>query len=99
MCHERTKHMDCYFIRERIQENFISTSYVKTWEQLADIFLKALNGAWVNYLCNKMDIINIYALDLGGALPNIEYIPLYSRLIIDEIHKNHKRDLSDISHL
>ena len=44
--HERTKHIevDCHFIREKIQENLISTSYVKTGEQLGDLFTKALNG-------------------------------------------------------
>ncbi|KAL6315575.1 hypothetical protein AAG906_000880 [Vitis piasezkii] len=44
--HERTKHIevDCHFIREKIEENLISTGYVKTGEQLGDIFTKALNG-------------------------------------------------------
>ncbi|KAK3028106.1 hypothetical protein RJ639_039800 [Escallonia herrerae] len=44
--HERTKHIevDCHFIREKIQENLISTSYVKTGEQLGDILTKSLNG-------------------------------------------------------
>ncbi|KAL6315094.1 hypothetical protein AAG906_030951 [Vitis piasezkii] len=62
--HERTKHIevDCHFIREKIQENLISTSYVKTGEQLGDIFTKALNGTRVEYFCNKLGMINIYAL-------------------------------------
>jgi len=36
--HEKTKHIevDCHFIREKIQENMISTGYVKRGEQLAD---------------------------------------------------------------
>ena len=61
--HERTKHIevDCHFIREKIQENLISTSYVKTGEQLGDIFTKALNGTRVEYFCNKLGMINIYA--------------------------------------
>ena len=61
--HERTKHIEvnCHFIREKIEENLISTSYVKTGEQLRDIFTKALNGTRVEYFCNMLGMINIYA--------------------------------------
>ena len=62
--HERTKHIEinCHFVREKIQLCLISTGYVKTGEQLNDIFTKALNGDQVSYLCNKLGMINIYAL-------------------------------------
>ena len=61
--HERTKHIeiDYHFVREKIQLDLISTGYVKTGEQLGDIFTKALNGDRVSNLRNKLGMINIYA--------------------------------------
>ena len=61
--HERTRHIeiDCYFVHEKIQLGLLSIGYVKTGEQLGDIFIKALSGDRVSYLCNKLGMINIYA--------------------------------------
>lgn len=43
--HERTKHreVDCHFIHTHLQEGIISTSYVPTKKQQADILTKALS--------------------------------------------------------
>lgn len=62
MFHKRNKHieLDYHFAREEIQQKLISIEHIKTREQLGDIFTKTLNGARVNYICNKLGIINIY---------------------------------------
>ena len=61
--HEQTKHIeiDYHFFREKIQLRLISTGYVKTTEQLGDIFTKPLSGDRDSYLYNKLGMINIYA--------------------------------------
>ena len=60
--HERTKYIeiDCRFVHKKIQLGLISIGYVKTGEQLGDIFTKNLSGDRVTYLCNKLGMINIY---------------------------------------
>ena len=61
--HDQTKHIeiDYHFFCEKIQLGLISARYVKTGEQLEDIFTKPLSGDRVGYLCNKLGMINIYA--------------------------------------
>ena len=68
--HEQTKHIevDCHFVHEKIQLGLISIGYVKTREQLGDIFTKALSRDRVSYLCNKLGMIDIYTPTLGGVL-------------------------------
>ena len=62
--HERTKHIevDYHFVREKLQQGLILLKHVRIGDQLADIFTKALVGNRVNSICNKLGMIDIYAL-------------------------------------
>ena len=59
--HQRLKHVDVQtkFIREKYQENFIEPNYIKTTEQLADIFTKALNGPTFSNLLVKLNVTQL----------------------------------------
>jgi hypothetical protein len=54
--HERTKHIevDCHFIRHHLQAGTISTSYIPTKKQQADIFTKALGAKSFHELMVKL---------------------------------------------
>ena len=62
--HERTKHIkvDCHFIREKIASGCMTTSFVNSSDQLADIFIKSLHGLRIRFICNKLGAYNLYAL-------------------------------------
>ena len=62
--HKWTKHIevDCHFIRDMVMRKQIVTSFVRSNNQLGDIFTRSLNK-WPFYdICNKLGMINIYAL-------------------------------------
>ena len=42
--HERIKHIevDCHFVRDEVQSGNVNTTYMRSSEQLADIFTKSL---------------------------------------------------------
>lgn len=44
--HGRTKHIkvDCHFVHERLLNEVIKTCYVKSKDQLANLFIKSLGG-------------------------------------------------------
>lgn len=67
--HERTKHveMDCHLVREKIQEEMIRTSYIRTTEQPADLFTKPLSSTQFEILLDKLGVINIHS-NLRGSV-------------------------------
>ena len=61
--HNRTKHVevDRHFIRKKLIEGSICTSFVKTENQLADILIKGVSSKVFNLALNKLGIGDIYA--------------------------------------
>ena len=56
---ERTKHLrvDCHFIRDYIDNNFLQLSHVSSAMQLADILTKALSAPQTRFLCSKLRLV------------------------------------------
>ena len=62
--HEMTKHIevDCHFILKKIALWYMTTSFVNSSDQLADILTKSLKGPRIKYICNKLGAYDLYAL-------------------------------------
>lgn len=60
--HERTKHveMDCYFVREGVESQEIKPCYIKTNDQVADMFTKPLGTERFRYLTGKLGVKNLH---------------------------------------
>jgi hypothetical protein len=67
--HERTKYIevDCHFIREKLQSKEIEAPFVRSKDQLADIFTKGLEPRMIENNTYKLGVINIYTPSLKGV--------------------------------
>jgi hypothetical protein len=61
--HERTRHieMDCHFIRDKIQDGSITTEFVTSAEQLADVFTKPLGKESFSTMIRKLGVLDIHS--------------------------------------
>ena len=60
--------MDCHFIRENVQAVKIETPFVRSGDQLADIFTKALDKGNFQNILYKLGSINLYDPNLRGSV-------------------------------
>lgn len=68
--HERTKHIEvnCYFVKEKVQSRKIKTPFVKSKEQLTDIFTKTLHKTSHMNTLDKLGAINLFEPNLRGSI-------------------------------
>ena len=61
--HERTKHIevDYHFIKEVVMKGEFCNPYIKSIEQLEDLFTKTMPKVVFSYLCSKLCMQNMFA--------------------------------------
>ena len=61
--HGRTKHIgvNCHFIKENIASGCMTTNFVNSNDQLADIFTTSLKGHRIKYICDKLGTFDLNA--------------------------------------
>ena len=61
--HERIKHIEigCYFIRDAWTKKVVMFQLTPFLKQLADLLTKAVSPQVFSNLCNKLDMLDLYA--------------------------------------
>jgi len=61
--HERTKHIevDYYFVRDTWIKKVVTFYFIPFLIQLVDLLIKAVSPQVFSNLCNKLDMLDIYA--------------------------------------
>ncbi|KAF3621208.1 Binding protein, putative isoform 2 [Capsicum annuum] len=68
--------IDSLFVREKILSGDIVTKFVKSSDQLANIFTKSFTGPRINYICNKLDLILGHVMRRGTAIRRCERLAM-----------------------
>jgi hypothetical protein len=72
--HERIKHIeiDYHFLHEKIQAKEIETPFVRSGDQMMDIFIKGLETKSFSANTKKVRLIDIYNSNLKRSVEDIE---------------------------
>ncbi|KAL0449266.1 UNVERIFIED_CONTAM: Retrovirus-related Pol polyprotein from transposon RE2 [Sesamum latifolium] len=73
--HERTKHLDidCHIVRNQYKLRFIAPSFVRSKEQVADMFTKSLSGPLFLTLLSKLKLFALHPLSAcGGCVGKVD---------------------------
>jgi hypothetical protein len=60
--------VDYHFVRKKVQSREIKTPFVRSHEQVADIFTKALDKSSQWNILGKLGSINLYEPNLRGSI-------------------------------
>ncbi|XP_056690349.1 uncharacterized mitochondrial protein AtMg00810-like [Spinacia oleracea] len=87
--HERTKHLDkdCHYVREHLEAGFISTAFVRSSLQIADIMTKSLTDQQHKFLCGNLGLVSHMQVQLEEGVkkfaPNFKAKPAYLQITSD----------------